>query len=169
MNADTIFAVASGSGQAALAVMRVSGAASRGILASLCGRVPAPRRASFRRLRDVEGSELDQGMVVWPPGPAATPADIGGALSARRSGGADGGGRCTGRAWRAAAEAGEFTRRAFLNGRMDLTEAEAVHDLWRRRPKRSGARRCVSSMVRWARCMATGRSDCACCWRSRRP
>jgi tRNA modification GTPase len=87
MDADTIFAVASGTGQAAIAVMRLSGPASHAMLAALCGRVPAPRRASFRRLRDAEGAELDQ------------------------------------------AEPGEFTRRAFLNGRMDLTECEAVHDL----------------------------------------
>ena len=130
MNADTIFAVASGSGQAALAVMRVSGAASRGILASLCGRVPAPRRASFRRLRDVEGSELDQGMVVWLPGPGSYTGEDSAELYLH-------GGRAvlTGVAdalvalGARPAEAGEFTRRAFLNGRMDLTAAEAVHDL----------------------------------------
>ena len=40
-------------------------------MAALCGRVPAPRRASFRRLRDGEGTELDQGMVVWLPGPGS--------------------------------------------------------------------------------------------------
>jgi tRNA modification GTPase len=130
MNADTIFAVASGSGQAALAVMRVSGAASRGILASLCGRVPAPRRASFRRLRNAEGSELDQGMVVWLPGPGSYTGEDSAELYLH-------GGRAvlTGVAdalvalGARPAEAGEFTRRAFLNGRLDLTAAEAVHDL----------------------------------------
>ena len=71
MDADTIFAVASGAGQAAIAVMRLSGPASRAMLAALCGRVPAPRRASFRRLRNAEGAELDQGMVVWLPGPGS--------------------------------------------------------------------------------------------------
>ena len=130
MDADTIFAVASGAGQAAIAVMRLSGPDSRTMLAALCGRVPPPRRASFRRLRDAEGTELDQGMVVWLPGPGSYTgedsaefylhggravlmgvADALVALGARP------------------AEPGEFTRRAFLNGRMDLTEAEAVHDL----------------------------------------
>ncbi len=130
MNADTIFAVASGAGQAALAVMRVSGPASRGILASLCGRLPAPRRASFRRLRNVEGSELDQGVVVWLPGPGSYTGEDCAELYLH-------GGRAviTGVAdalvalGARPAEAGEFTRRAFLNGRMDLTAAEAVHDL----------------------------------------
>src|SRR5215472_7665924 len=129
MNADTIFAVASGAGYAAIAVLRISGPASRTLLAALCGRTPPPRRASFRRLRH-DGEELDQAMVVWLPGPAsytgedaaefylhggravlAGVADALVALGARP------------------AEPGEFTRRAFLNGRMDLTEAEAVHDL----------------------------------------
>jgi tRNA modification GTPase len=130
MNADTIFAVASGAGQAALAVMRVSGPGSRGILAALCGRVPAPRRASFCRLRDAEGIELDQGLVVWLPGPGSFTGEDSAELYLH-------GGRAvlTGVAdalvalGARPAEAGEFTRRAFLNGRMDLTAAEAVHDL----------------------------------------
>ncbi len=130
MNADTIFAVASGSGQAALAVMRVSGPDSRGILAALCGRVPAPRRATFCRLRNGAGLELDQGMVVWLPGPGSYTGEDSAELYLH-------GGRAvlTGVAdalvtlGTRPAEAGEFTRRAFLNGRMDLTAAEAVHDL----------------------------------------
>jgi tRNA modification GTPase len=130
MNADTIFAVASGAGQAALAVMRVSGPDSRSVLAALCGRVPPPRRASFRRLRNAEGSELDQGMVVWLPGPGSYTGEDSAELYLH-------GGRAvlTGVAdalvalGARPAEAGEFTRRAFLNGRLDLTAAEAVHDL----------------------------------------
>ena len=130
MDADTIFAVASGAGQAAIAVMRLSGPASRAMLAALCGRVPAPRRASFRRLRNAEGAELDQGMVVWLPGPGSYTGEDAAELYLH-------GGRAvlTGVAdalvalGARPAEPGEFTRRAFLNGRMDLTEAEAVHDL----------------------------------------
>src|SRR6478736_4570133 len=108
MDADTIFAVASGAGQAAIAVMRLSGPDSSGVLAALCGRVPPARRASFRRLRGRDGAELDLhgGRAV-----VTSVADALVALGARP------------------AEPGEFTRRAFLNGRMDLTEAEAVHDL----------------------------------------
>jgi tRNA modification GTPase len=130
MNADTIFAVASGAGQAAIAVMRLSGPDSRAMLAALCGRVPAPRRASFRRLRGRDGAELDQGMVVWLPGPGSYTGEDSAELYLH-------GGRAvlTGVAdvlvalGARPAEPGEFTRRAFLNGRMDLTEAEAVHDL----------------------------------------
>lgn len=125
MNSDTIFAVASGAGQAAIAVLRLSGPDSRGVLEALCGRVPPPRRASLRRLRDI-----DQGMVVWLPGPGSYTGEDSAELYLHG-----------GRAVLAAiadtlvtlgarpAEPGEFTRRAFLNGRMDLTEAEAVHDL----------------------------------------
>lgn len=130
MNADTIFAVASGAGQAAIAVMRVSGPESRRMLASLCGRVPTPRRASFRRLRDSAGAELDQGMVIWLPAPGSYTGEDSVELYLH-------GGRAVLNGIADAlvalgarpAEPGEFTRRAFLNGRMDLTECEAVHDL----------------------------------------
>ena len=130
MNADTIFAVASGAGQAAIAVMRLSGPGSRAMLAALCGRVPPPQRASFRRLRGRDGAELDQGMVLWLPGPGSYTGEDSAELYLH-------GGRAvlTGVAdalvalGARPAEPGEFTRRAFLNGRMDLTEAEAVHDL----------------------------------------
>ncbi len=125
MDADTIFAVASGAGQAAIAVMRLSGPASRAMLAELCGRVPPPRRVSLRRLRDI-----DRAMVVWLPGPGSYTGEDSAELFLH-------GGRAvlTGVAdvlvalGARPAEPGEFTRRAFLNGRMDLTEAEAVHDL----------------------------------------
>src|SRR5271165_352402 len=130
MDADTIFAVASGAGQAAIAVMRLSGPASRAMLAALCGRVPTPRRIAFRRLRDAEGAELDQGMVVWLPGPGSYTGEDSAELYLH-------GGRAVlmGVAdtlvalGARPAEPGEFTRRAFLNNRMDLVEAEAVHDL----------------------------------------
>jgi len=125
MDADTIFAVASGAGQAAIAVMRVSGPDCRRVLAGLCGRVPPPRRVSFRRLRDI-----DQAMVVWLPGPGSYTGEDSAEFFLH-------GGRAvlTGVAdalvalGARPADPGEFTRRAFLNGRMDLTEAEAVHDL----------------------------------------
>jgi tRNA modification GTPase len=130
MNAETIFAVASGAGQAAIAVIRVSGPDSRATLAALCGRVPSPRRASFRRLRDAHGAELDQGVAAWLPAPGSYTGEDSAELylhggRAVLAGVADAlvalGAR--------PAEPGEFTRRAFLNGRMDLPEVEAVHDL----------------------------------------
>ena len=130
MGSDTIFAVASGAGHAAIAVMRISGPTSRAVLAALCRRVPEPRRASLRRLRDGDGAELDRAMVVWLPGPASYTGEDCAELFLH-------GGRAVLHGIAEAlvafgarpAEAGEFTRRAFLNGRMDLTEAEAVHDL----------------------------------------
>ena len=125
MDADTIFAVASGAGHAAIAVMRISGKECRRVLAALCGQVPPARRMSLRRLGD-----LDQAMVVWLPGPGSYTGEDSAELYLH-------GGRAvlTGVAdalvalGARPAEPGEFTRRAFLNGRMDLTEAEAVHDL----------------------------------------
>src|SRR5579872_3004757 len=125
MDADTIFAIASGAGHAAIAVMRISGPECRRVLAALCGRVPPARRMSLRRLGD-----LDQAMVVWLPGPGSYTGEDSAELYLH-------GGRAvlTGVAdalvalGARPAEPGEFTRRAFLNGRMDLTEAEAVHDL----------------------------------------
>ncbi len=125
MDADTIFAVASGAGHAAVAVMRLSGPGSRTMLAALCGRVPPPRRVSLRRLGDV-----DQAMVVWLPGPGSYTGEDSAEFYLH-------GGRSVLNGMADAlvalgarpAEPGEFTRRAFLNGRMDLTEAEAVHDL----------------------------------------
>src|SRR5579871_5604555 len=125
METDTIFAVASGAGHAAIAVMRISGPDSRRLVATLCGNVPQPRRVSLRRLRDI-----DHAMVVWLPGPGSYTGEDSAELYLH-------GGRAVLAGIADAlvslgarpAEPGEFTRRAFLNGRMDLTEAEAVHDL----------------------------------------
>jgi tRNA modification GTPase len=131
MHDDTIFALASGSGRAAIAVMRISGSAAGAALAALCGgRVPAARLASVRRLRDDAGGELDQAMVLWLPGPASYTGEDSAELHLH--GGravVDGVAAALGALGLRPAEPGEFTRRAFLNGRMDLVEAEAVHDL----------------------------------------
>ncbi len=130
MHEDTIFAVASGAGRAAIAVMRLSGPASAAVLRALAGRLPPPRRASVRRLRNADGEELDHALVLWLPAPASYTGEdsaelhlhggravIGGVADALVALGAR------------PAEPGEFTRRAFLNGRMDLIEAEAIGDL----------------------------------------
>ena len=72
MQDDTIFALASGAGRAAIAVMRISGPDSRTAVAALCGgRLPRPRHAALRRLRDAAGAVLDQALVLWLPGPAS--------------------------------------------------------------------------------------------------
>jgi tRNA modification GTPase len=122
--------LASGAGRAAVAVIRVSGPDTRRVLTALCGRLPPPRRASLRRLRGPDGDVLDRALVVWMPGPGSYTGEDSAELFLH-------GGRAVVDAVADAlvelgarpAEPGEFTRRAFLNGRMDLTEAEGVADL----------------------------------------
>lgn len=129
---DTIFALSSGAPPAAIAVVRVSGPAAGEALRALCGRLPPPRRASARRLADPRtGEALDDALVLWLPGPrSATGEDIA-ELHLH-------GGRAVVRAVEAVlatlpglrpARPGEFTRRAFLHGRIDLAEAEGLADL----------------------------------------
>lgn len=130
MHDDTIFALASGSVRAAIAVLRISGPGAAAAVQGLCRRLPPPRRASLRHLRDGAGTVLDQAVVLWLPGPATYTGEDSAEFHLH-------GGRAVIEAVAAAlvaaglrpAEPGEFTRRAFLNGRMDLVEAEAVHDL----------------------------------------
>ncbi len=127
---ETIFAIASGAPPAAIALMRISGDASGRAVQTLCGTLPPPRRASLRSLRAPDGELLDQAVVLWLPGPGTYTGEDSAELHLH-------GGRAVMDAVADAlaalglrpADPGEFTRRAFLNGRMDLTEAEAVHDL----------------------------------------
>ena len=128
-----IFALATGAGRAAIAVMRVSGAGSETLLRTLVGTLPPPRRASLRRIwrsAAQKDDHLDDAVVIWNPGPHsytgedsfelhlhAGPAIIAAVADALVAAG----GR--------PAEAGEFTRRAFMHGRVDLTEAEGIADL----------------------------------------
>ncbi|AOL21975.1 tRNA modification GTPase [Erythrobacter litoralis] len=132
MNAkSTIFAVSSGAPPAAIGVIRVSGPEAAGTVEALCGKLPEPRRAILARLSDASGALLDEALVLWFPGPGtATGEDLaefhchgGRAVLAavERALGALPGLR--------PAEAGEFTRRAFANGRIDLAEAEGLADL----------------------------------------
>lgn len=126
---DTIFALASGTGRAAIAVMRISGPASGGLLDTLCGR-PEPRRASLRRLRDGAGEVLDEAVVLWFPGPRSYSGEDSAELHLHAGRAVIAGvAEALVRLGARPAEPGEFTRRAFLNGRMDLVEAEAVGDL----------------------------------------
>ena len=129
---DTIFAPASGFGRAAVCVIRISGSKSRLILETIAAPLPPPRRLSLRTLRDSgTGEALDQALVAWMPGPASFTGEeqaelhVHGGLASRAAvlrvlGDLPG---CR------AAEAGEFTRRAFLNGRMDLSRVEGLADL----------------------------------------
>ncbi|MGH6852915.1 MAG: tRNA uridine-5-carboxymethylaminomethyl(34) synthesis GTPase MnmE, partial [Methylocella sp.] len=139
---DTIFAIASGAGRAAIAVLRLSGPASRTVVKSLAGKLPKPRMAALAAFRDpATGEAIDKGFVIFFPAPktytgedyaefhvhggravlAAMMKAIGGIAGSRP------------------AEPGEFTRRALVNGKMDLAEVEGLADLidaeteWQRR------------------------------------
>jgi tRNA modification GTPase len=128
---DTIFALSSGPAPAAIAVVRVSGPLAGDALRVLAGELPQPRHAALRTLRDGEGVSLDRALALWFPGPdTATGEDL---VEFHLHGG-----RAVIAAVEAAlaalpglrrAEAGEFTRRAFLNGRIDLAEASGLADL----------------------------------------
>lgn len=132
MQLETIFAVASGAGRSAVAVIRLSGPQTQSILIGLTGRVPQPRRATLMRLRDGSSAEvIDQGLVLWFPGPGSFTGEDCAELQVHGS-------RAViailvrylaGLPGVRPAEAGEFTRRAFLNGRMDLTQVEGLADL----------------------------------------
>jgi tRNA modification GTPase len=131
MIADTIFALASGSTRAPIAIMRLSGPTASRSIAALCGgTLPPPRRASLRHLRDTSGIVLDHALVLWFPAPGTYTGED--CAELHLHGGRaviDGVANALIEAGLRPAEPGEFTRRAFLNGRMDLVEAEAVHDL----------------------------------------
>lgn len=129
---DTLFAPATGFGRAAVSVIRVSGPGARAVLAALVGTLPPPRRLSLRTLRDpLDGTELDRALVAWFPGPETYSGEDMAELhlhggTAVRMGVLTALARMPGCR---AAGPGAFTRRAVLNGRMDLAEAEAVADL----------------------------------------
>jgi tRNA modification GTPase len=128
---ETIFALSSGAPPAGIAVVRISGPGAGEALNSLSGSLPVPRQARLASLRDEHGGLLDQGLVLWFPGPHTVTGEDIAELHLH-------GGRAIVAAVEAAlarrpglrrAEAGEFTRRAFANGRIDLAEAEGLADL----------------------------------------
>ncbi|HZS83121.1 MAG TPA: tRNA uridine-5-carboxymethylaminomethyl(34) synthesis GTPase MnmE [Stellaceae bacterium] len=129
---DTIFAPATAPGRAALAIIRVSGPAAGEALRALAGSVPPPRRARRARFRDPRtGEPIDDGLALFFPAPASATGEDVAELHLH-------GGRAVLEAAASAllavpglrlAEPGEFTRRAFENGKLDLTAAEAVADL----------------------------------------
>lgn len=127
---DTIFAIASGAGTAAITVFRLSGPASGDLLDALCPPRPTPRRACLRALRDGHGELLDRALVLWFPAPGSYTGEDSAELHLH-GGHAVASGVATALITLGArpAEPGEFTRRAFVNGRMDLLEAEAIADL----------------------------------------
>ena len=128
---DTIFALASGAPPAAIAVVRISGPCADDAARTLTGHLPQPRRAALRALRNADGALLDRALVLRMPGPASPTGEAVVELHLH-------GGRAVVAAVLAAlaalpglraATAGEFTRRALANGRIDLAEAEGLGDL----------------------------------------
>jgi tRNA modification GTPase len=128
---ETIFALSSGRPPAAIAVVRVSGTRAGAALKALTGKVPEPRKAALAQVRGPGGDIIDQALVLWFPAPHSETGEdvaelqlhggravIAGVLSALA--------RVEGLR---PAEAGEFTRRAFENGKLDLTAVEGLADL----------------------------------------
>jgi tRNA modification GTPase len=127
----TIFALSSGRPPSAISIVRVSGPGASTTLKSLAGRIPAPRQAKRTLLRDAQRQPIDDAVVLWFPGPASATGEDVAEFHVH-------GGRAVLAAVFAAlsaldqmrpAEPGEFTRRAFENGKLDLTEAEGLDDL----------------------------------------
>jgi tRNA modification GTPase len=128
---DTIFAPATAAGRAAIAILRISGPDCACAVSRVAGKLPQPRVAERRLFIDPDtGEQLDDGLVLWFPGPRSATGEDVAELHVHGS-----------RAVLAAvmqvlrrlglrlAEPGEFTRRAFLNGKLDLLQAEAIADL----------------------------------------
>lgn len=127
---DTIAAIATPPGRGGIGVVRVSGTRVPDIARALLGALPAPRQATLASARGAGGGKLDQGIALYFPAPHSYTGEPvlefqghGGPVVIQAVLGAvlDAGARL--------AEPGEYTRRAFLNGRLDLAQAEAVADL----------------------------------------
>jgi tRNA modification GTPase len=127
---DTIAAIATPAGRGGIGVIRISGKAVPEISKILLGALPKPRRATFAVFRDPRGERLDEGLALYFPAPRSYTGEP--ILELHGHGGpvvmqallracVDAGARL--------AEPGEFTRRAFLEGKLDLAQAEAVADL----------------------------------------
>jgi tRNA modification GTPase len=127
---DTIAAIATAAGRGGIGVVRISGGAVPQVAQRILGRLPEPRRATHVVFRDAHGEPLDEGVALYFPAPGSYTGEP--VLELQGHGGPvvlrallaaclDAGARL--------AEPGEFTRRAFLEGKLDLAQAEAVADL----------------------------------------
>ena len=127
---DTIAAVATPAGRGGIGIVRISGPGVAQLASALIGRLPDPRVATVCAMRDARGEALDDGLALYFPAPHSYTGEA--VLELQGHGGPvvthlvlraalDAGARL--------AEPGEFTRRAFLNGKLDLAQAEAVADL----------------------------------------
>ena len=124
----TIYALASGGGRAGVAIVRVSGRQARFAVETIAGGLPKARVASLRRLRGVDGSGIDDALILWFPAPRSFAGEDCAEFHVH-------GGRAIVAALLATlaslrgmrlAEPGEFSRRAFLNGKLDLAQAEGL-------------------------------------------
>ena len=141
---DPIVAIATAPGRAAVGIVRVSGRDLRALIEVLCGRPLVPRHATYLPFRDAAGAEIDHGLALYFPAPHSyTGEDV---LELQAHGGPVVLQLLLARCLEAAAEPdlatggtrlpalrlatpGEFTERAFLNGKLDLAQAEAVAEL----------------------------------------
>jgi tRNA modification GTPase len=130
VNRDTIAAVATPAGRGGIGVVRLSGPLVPSISKQVLGRLPEPRHATHATFRDASGAAVDEGIALYFPAPHSYTGESvlelqghGGPVVMQALLGAclDAGARL--------AEPGEFTRRAFLEGKLDLAQAEAVADL----------------------------------------
>lgn len=128
---DTIFALSTGAPPSGIGIIRITGPQVRAALLAIAGTVPEPRRAQRARFSNGNGEVLDDGLVLFFAGPRSVTGEDLGELHCH-------GGRAVIAALEKAlgaipgcrrAEPGEFTRRAFANGRIDLAEAEGLADL----------------------------------------
>ncbi|WP_175577299.1 tRNA uridine-5-carboxymethylaminomethyl(34) synthesis GTPase MnmE [Rhizobium oryziradicis] len=131
MAGDTIFALSTGALPCGVAVIRLSGSSVQDVLRAVCGTLPSPRVAALKSIRDRDGQTIDRGLVLFFPGPASFTGEdcaefhvhgsraVVASLLSRLSDEAN----CR------MAEAGEFSRRAFENGKLDLVEIEGLADL----------------------------------------
>lgn len=128
---DTILALSSGAPPAAIAVLRVSGPAAFAAVTALAGRLPAPRQASLRALRDAQGVLLDRALVLLFPGPASATGEDVAELHCHGGWAVTEAVQAAVLAWPGTrlAQPGEFTRRALSNGRIDLAQAQGLADL----------------------------------------
>jgi tRNA modification GTPase len=143
---DTIAAIASAPGAAGVGVLRVSGPAVPDIARILLGRAPEPRHAHFATFRDAAGEPIDHGLLLYFPAPASYTGEH--VLELQGHGNAvllDALLRRVCELGARLARPGEFTERAFLNGKLDLAQAEAVADLIAA-GSQSGARAAMRSM-----------------------
>jgi tRNA modification GTPase len=128
---ETIYALSSGRLPAAIAVVRISGPAAAAALKAIAGKIPEPRKAALARVRGCDGEIIDEALMLWFPAPNSETGEDVAELQLH-------GGRAVIASVFAAlsrvpglrpAEAGEFTRRAFENGKLDLTAVEGLADL----------------------------------------